>query len=81
MLYYVEDVPGAWADPANIKSVIIDEKPGVPFEAHFYDLNNDGKNQRLHSFQCILRLVTFAQFFGFDTAGVLEVNSQISWKS
>eukprot|EP00095_Tigriopus_kingsejongensis_P007119 maker-scaffold303_size215788-snap-gene-1.16 protein:Tk07119 transcript:maker-scaffold303_size215788-snap-gene-1.16-mRNA-1 annotation:"hypothetical protein DAPPUDRAFT_229131" len=43
MLYYVEDVPGAWSDPANIQSVVVDEKPGVPFEAHFFDLNNDGK--------------------------------------
>ena len=34
MLYYVEDVPGAWADPANIQSTIIDENPGTPFEAH-----------------------------------------------
>ncbi|TRY79643.1 hypothetical protein TCAL_12605 [Tigriopus californicus] len=49
MLYYVEDAPGAWSDPANIQSVIIDEKPGVPFEAHFYDLNNDGKLEILAS--------------------------------
>ena len=28
MLYYVENVPGAWLDKANIMSVVIDEKPG-----------------------------------------------------
>ena len=44
MLYYVKDVPGAWADPANIQSVVIDDKPGQPFEAHAVDLNLDGKS-------------------------------------
>ena len=28
MLYYVENVPGAWANKANIKSVLIGEKFG-----------------------------------------------------
>ena len=28
MLYYVENVPGAWLDQANIKSVVIDETLG-----------------------------------------------------
>jgi len=42
MLYYVENIPGAWADPENIKSVVVDAAPGQPFEAHFADLNNDG---------------------------------------
>merc|ERR1712110_1035501 len=27
---------------ANIKSVVVDDAPGQPFEAHFADLNNDG---------------------------------------
>ena len=28
MLYYVENIPGAWANKANIKSVLIGEKFG-----------------------------------------------------
>ena len=44
MLYYVEaGVPGAWADPGNIQSVVVDEAPGTPFEARAVDLNLDGE--------------------------------------
>ena len=49
MLYYVENTPGAWADPANIRAMVVDEAPGQPFEAHFADLNNDGKLEILAS--------------------------------
>jgi len=42
MIYYVINEPGAWAVPTNIKSMVVDEAPGQPFEAHFADLNNDG---------------------------------------
>jgi hypothetical protein len=31
MLYYVDNVAGAWLDKGNIKSVVIDEKPGKAF--------------------------------------------------
>ena len=43
MLYYVWDKPGAWSDPANIQSVVVDPYCGVPFEANAYDINADGK--------------------------------------
>ena len=43
MLYYVEDVPGAWSYTENIKSVVIDSDVGTSFEANFVDLNADGK--------------------------------------
>ena len=42
VIYYVENTPGAWAQPRNIKSIVVDEAPGQPFEAHWADLNNDG---------------------------------------
>ena len=42
MLYYVEDTPGAWSNPSNIQSVLIDDQCGQPFEANGYDLNTDG---------------------------------------
>ena len=42
MMYYVWDKPGAWSDPANIQSVVIDPDCGVPFEANAYDINADG---------------------------------------
>jgi len=42
MLYYVPNVPGAWANPANIQSIVVDAAPGQPFEARFDDINNDG---------------------------------------
>jgi len=42
MIYYVINEPGAWAVPSNIKSMVVDDAPGQPFEAHFADLNNDG---------------------------------------
>merc|ERR1712142_218494 len=42
MIYYVVNEPGAWAIPTNIKSIVVDDAPGQPFEAHFADLNNDG---------------------------------------
>jgi len=42
MLYYVINEPGAWAEPSNIQSMVVDAAPGQPFEAHFADLNNDG---------------------------------------
>lgn len=48
MLYYVEDTPGAWADPANIQSVVVDDAPGQPFECHAVDLNLDGKHHGLY---------------------------------
>ena len=48
MLYYVPaDTPGAWADPANIQSTVIDDAPGTPFEARAFDLNLDGKRHIL----------------------------------
>merc|ERR1719193_2908644 len=43
MLYYVENTPGAWSVPSNIKSVVVDAAPGQPFEARFGDANNDGR--------------------------------------
>merc|ERR1711992_361676 len=43
MLYYVENSPGAWSVPSNIKSVVVDAAPGQPFEARFGDANNDGR--------------------------------------
>ena len=43
MLYFVEDYPGSWSDPSNIRSVEIDADCGQPFEANAYDLNADGK--------------------------------------
>ncbi len=43
MIYYVEDLPGAWSRPENIKSVVIDEQCGTPFEANAYDINADGE--------------------------------------
>ena len=49
MLYYVENLPGAWADPANIQSAVVDAAPGQPFEARFDDVNNDGKLEILAS--------------------------------
>jgi len=49
MLYYVENTPGAWANPANIQSLVIDDNPGQPFEARFDDLNNDGTLEILAS--------------------------------
>ena len=42
MLYYVENVPGAWSNPANIKSVVIDDEVGQIFEAVALDVNLDG---------------------------------------
>ena len=50
MLYYVEDVPGAWSYPENIHSIVIDSDIGTSFEANFVDLNADGKI-------CIKRLI------------------------
>jgi hypothetical protein len=46
VIYFVEDVPGAWADPANIRSNVVDDTQGVPFEASFVDLNLDGRKER-----------------------------------
>ena len=46
MLYYVEDNPGAWSEPSNIRSVVIDAECGTPFEGNAYDLNADGKSSR-----------------------------------
>jgi hypothetical protein len=42
MLYYVQDIPGAWMNPDNIMSVVIDDTPGVIFEANAVDVNTDG---------------------------------------
>ncbi len=45
MLYYVESgVPGAWADPDNILSTVVDPEPGQPFEAQAVDVNRDGES-------------------------------------
>merc|ERR1711997_625740 len=49
MLYYVEDVPGAWSDSSNIKSVVVDENCGLIFETNAYDLNSDGKLELVSS--------------------------------
>jgi len=49
MLYYVENNPGAWAEPSNIHPLVVDATPGQPFEAHFADLNNDGRMEILAS--------------------------------
>ena len=54
MLYYVWDKPGAWSDPANIQSVVVDPYCGVPFEANAYDINADGK----YNYQL---LITYSQ--------------------
>jgi len=48
-LYYVENTPGAWAQPQNIKTVVVDAEPGQPFECHMVDLNNDGRMEILAS--------------------------------
>ena len=42
----MEAGPGAWMDPFFIKSVVLDDAQGVPFEAHLFDLNNDGKRKK-----------------------------------
>ena len=42
MIYYVVDGPGAWAQPGQVKSMVIDTGVGQCFEAHWADLNNDG---------------------------------------
>ena len=47
VIYFVEDVPGAWMDPANIQTNVIDDDPGVPFQAAFMDINLDGKNWKV----------------------------------
>ena len=49
MIYYVENLPGAWGQHGNIKSVVVDPSPGQPFEARFADVNNDGKLEILAS--------------------------------
>merc|ERR550534_2831897 len=49
MLYYVWDKPGAWSDPANIQSVVIEPDCGTIFEANAYDINADGKLEILAS--------------------------------
>jgi len=49
MLYFVENQPGAWAQPENIRSVVVDGAPGQPFECHMVDLNNDGKMEIIAS--------------------------------
>ena len=43
MLYYVWDKPGAWSNPANIQSVVIEPDCGTIFEANAYDINADGR--------------------------------------
>ena len=48
MLYYVENVPGAWSYPENIGSVVIASNLGLIFQADFIDVNADGKNE-LHN--------------------------------
>ncbi len=48
MLYYVPaGVPGAWADPSNIMSTVIDDALGQPFEASAVDINNDGRHDEI----------------------------------
>jgi len=49
MIYYVVNEPGAWANPANIQSMVVDTGVGQCFEAHWADLNNDGKMEILAS--------------------------------
>ena len=44
MLYYVEKKPGAWANPDNVMSTIIDETQGAIFEVSWADLNMDGED-------------------------------------
>jgi len=49
MIYYVENIPGAWSNPSMITPLVVDAAPGQPFEAHFADLNNDGRLEILAS--------------------------------
>ena len=42
MIYYVVNGPGAWAQPGQAQSMVIDTGVGQCFEAHWADLNNDG---------------------------------------
>ena len=49
MIYFVPaGVPGAWADPANIQSNVVDTGSGTPFLAWAYDLNMDGNASFYH---------------------------------
>lgn len=45
MLYYVENVAGAWSYPENIGSVEIASNLGLIFQADFIDVNADGKKK------------------------------------
>ena len=45
MLYYVENVDGAWSYPENIGSVEIASNLGLIFQADFIDVNADGKKK------------------------------------
>jgi len=43
MIYYVAlDAPGGWSNPDNIRNVIVDPEPGMPFQASPFDLDKDG---------------------------------------
>ena len=61
MLYYVEaGVAGAWADPNNIQSTVVDAEPGTPFEAQAMDINLDGEEKTAKkniSLACLWRLL------------------------
>ena len=52
MLYYVENVPGAWSYPENIGSVVIASNLGLIFQADFIDVNADGT---LYLRRCVTR--------------------------
>jgi hypothetical protein len=49
MLYYVENVPGAWSYPENIGSVVIASNLGLIFQAEFIDVNADGRLDAISS--------------------------------
>lgn len=55
MLYYVQDEPGAWSNPDNIGSVVIDAECGTPFEANAYDINADGESNANHESETKVR--------------------------
>ena len=67
MLYYVWDKPGAWSDPANIQSVVIEPDCGTIFEANAYDINADGKeNQIIHRLFIVITMYCQASSSQFN---------------
>lgn len=66
MLYYVEN-PEDWIKSENIKSMVVDSAPGQPFEAHFADINNDGRLEILAS--CYDTVNETGSFWAYESQG------------